>query len=273
MEVHTSLLSRRWIAAHLTVLAVAGVFVSLGKWQLDRLHERREQVEIIRRRGSLPIADLDQVLPSPAVGSEVASRLAYRRVAVRGTYDPEREVLLEGRSHLGRPGSHVLTPLRTADGSALIVSRGWVPMALDDPPLAEASPPAGEVSVTGTLLSPPPRGPFGPAEPPAGRLERLSRIDIERLRQQLPYAVYPLFLQLERQTPDGGQALPALAPLPRPEEGPHLSYAIQWFSFAVFGAATYIAYLRRQVAGRPNSGGDSQPSPGGDSLNLHEGVP
>lgn len=236
---------------------MAAVFVSLGMWQLDRLHERRERVEIIKGRGRLPIADLEQVLPSPAVSPEMANRHAYRRVAVRGSYDPGREVLLEGRSHLGRPGSHVLTPLRTADGSALIVSRGWVPMALDDPPIAEASPPAGEVSVTGTLLSPPARGRFGPAEPPAGKVERLPRIDMERLQQQLPYAVYPLCLQLERQTPPNTKNLPALAPLRRPDEGPHLSYAIQWFSFAVLGAATYIAYLRRQVFGRPSAGSES----------------
>ena len=34
-------LTPRWLAAHVVVMIVAGVFIRLGIWQLDRLEERR----------------------------------------------------------------------------------------------------------------------------------------------------------------------------------------------------------------------------------------
>ena len=45
----------------------------------------------------------------------------------RGTYDTGAEVLIRNRSLDGAPGYHVVTPLVMADGTAVLVNRGWVP--------------------------------------------------------------------------------------------------------------------------------------------------
>ena len=57
----------------------------------------------------------------------------------------------------------------------------------------------------------------------------------------------PWYLRLDRQVPTGGE-LPLPAPLPEPTDGPHLSYAIQWFAFATIAAIGYVVLLRRELA-------------------------
>lgn len=247
------LLAPRWIAAHLVVIILEVALVAFGIWQLGRLDERRAEVALIESRIRRPPAGLEKLLASPDTPAEQAERSAYRRVAVRGTFDAGREVLLEGRSNLGRPGRHVLTPLRTGADSAIIVDRGWVPMPLDDPPIIEAAPPVDEVRVTGILLPPPPRSSFGPPEPSPGPVQRLPRVDLERLDDQLPYRLYPLYLQLRSQQPPNRDPVPRPADPPKLDEGPHLSYAIQWFSFAAIAGVTYLAFVRRQVSTREGS--------------------
>ncbi len=51
----------------------------------------------------------------------------FTRVRVAGQFDTERQFLLDNISHDGQPGYEVLTVLRLADGSGLLVNRGWVP--------------------------------------------------------------------------------------------------------------------------------------------------
>lgn len=243
------LISPRWLAGHLALLVLLGTFLTLGFWQLDRLGDRRNEIELIEsRRRRVPVNLAEQLSMADPAGQQDVRHQAYRRARVRGTFDTEQEVLLEGRSNLGRPGRHVLTPLRTGGDIALLVDRGWVPMTLSEPPVRPASPPSGEVTVSGVLLAPQPRARFGPPDPPPGPVSRLPRVDLDRLSLQLPYRLYPLFLQLEKQEPPNRGPLPQAAPVAKPGEGPHLSYAIQWFSFAGIAAVTYIAFVRRKAA-------------------------
>ena len=126
-----------------------------------------------------------------------------------------------------------------------------MPFALREPPVAEAAPPAGEVRVEGALL--PSRGPpqgfwanLAPRNPP-GKLTITTYPDTERLSAQMPYELLPVVLELSSQTPPQPGDLPVVlaeAPL---NDGPHLGYAIQWFSFALIGLVGY-GFLLRQTA-------------------------
>ena len=105
-------------------------------------------------------------------------------------------------------------------------------------------PPSGIVVVEGILLRAQHRGSFGPKDPVEGTLSVLNRVDIERLDQQVPGNLYPLWVQLTAQTPPPVE-LPL--PLPPPELGlgPHLSYAVQWFIFATIGLVGWPLLIRR----------------------------
>lgn len=210
----------------------------LGIWQLDRLEQRRTYNALLQQRLAMPPEPLDGVVG--AGKPPTAAAVAYRRVEVRGTYDAEHEVVLFGRSLNGDPGNHVLTPLVAADGRAVIVDRGWVPGGLGPPP-GEAAPPSGTVRVTGVLFPSEEGGSFDPAS------GTISRVDVAAIGRRLPYDVEPVYLWLLAQQPKSPSSLPVPPPLPELTDGPHLSYAVQWFSFAAVALIGYGVLIRREL--------------------------
>lgn len=246
------LLRPRWLAGHLLALVMVGLFVNFGFWQLRRLEQRRAVNAVIEGREHLPPQPLSEALvPGEAVAE-------YLPVVVAGTFDPDHEVLLRGRSLNGRPGFDVLTPLLLgADagpwaGSALLVERGWVPYDHDTVPVADAAPPVGPVTVTGELRAPqtPPTGVLAriaARDPAEGPLVQSFYVDVERLSPQMPYPLVPAYVVLREQAPPTRGALPEALPEPELGEGPHLGYALQWFGMALVGAVGYFFLLRSTV--------------------------
>jgi surfeit locus 1 family protein len=194
---------------------VAATCVRLGFWQLDRLEGRREVNAMLEGRGDAP--------ERPVTGAP-ADELPYSRVRATGTYDPSHEWILSGRTTAeGAPGNHVLTPLELGDGTAVVVDRGWVPLEVTDVPVTgTAAAAGGHVTVAGVAMPPDETTPASPAPSIA------TTVDLARAG--LPYRLLPVYVLLQTQSPT--QQLPVPAPPPTFDEGPHLSYAIQWFSFA-----------------------------------------
>jgi surfeit locus 1 family protein len=236
-------LSRRWIVLTLLVVVAVGVMVSLGFWQLRRLNTVREDNARVRARLAQPVQLIEQVL---STGAD-PDRVVYRRVEVAGRYDRVSEILLRNRSYRGQPGSHVLTPIRLADGRGVLVDRGWIPQNLSGPDEEKTRPPVLQpVEVVGVLFPSERKGAFGSVIPPTGRLTTIARIDVARVAKQVEYPLVALYLRLESQTPSQSGDLPVPPGLPDLGEGPHLSYAVQWFIFAALAAGTYVVLLRRE---------------------------
>lgn len=223
--------SPKWVVGHVLVVVVAVAFVRLGFWQLDRLEERRAHNRRVEHQAQLPpVTDV----------SEAVADVAYRQADVQGTFDPANELILFGRALDGRPGNHVLTPLVTEAGEAIVVDRGWVPIELDEAPVGPAAPPPGTVRVTGVLY--PSEEDGGGAAGPA----RVSAIDVALIERGLPYDVAPVYLWALEQEPAQSGELPVGAPLPELDDGPHLSYAIQWFILSTIAAVGWVVLLRRE---------------------------
>ena len=128
-------------------LIVGGAFavlVGLGVWQLQRLAWKEALIAERQAQSALPPVALDDAL---AAGDQ----LDYRKVRVAGRFLHERELYLDGRTHKGQVGIHVLTPLQLADGRALLVDRGWAPKAARDPATRTEGQVAGEVVLEGAL--------------------------------------------------------------------------------------------------------------------------
>ena len=249
------LVTPKWLFGHLLALALVLLFVNFGFWQLDRLEERTARNELTEARMEAAPAALETLLEEGVAPEDIA----YRRAFTRGTFATEHEILLRSRSRDGQPGWHLLTPLLLGDGRALLVDRGWVPRGLDRPPVAEAAPPDGEVRVEGLvrLEEDPPQGwaaNLSPRDPPDGELERSYYVDLERLAPQYPFELVPVYLQLTRLEPEQPGRLPLPPLLPEFSRGPHLSYALQWFSFALIGIVGYAILLRRTVSERESRG-------------------
>ena len=217
------LASPRWLAIHGATAAAVAVFVLLGLWQLGEFQRPATRVSV-QFGAAVP---LDQVSTAGVSGN---SRSAGRLVTVSGTYDGQRQVLVGDRRLRGRAGYLVLTPLRTADGSAVIVDRGWVPAA----GVAATAVPAGRVTVIGRLARSETDADTGVPpliDAPAGQA---YRVNSEELGARLPYAVHDGYLSLLDQRPPSAAA-PTVAAAGDSEGGRwyNAGYAMQWFLFAV----------------------------------------
>ncbi len=229
-------LSVRWLTAHFLVLVAVGFFITLGLWQLRRANHKATDNSLIKTRlkqSPLQFEKIKEVYDL-SVPKEDPDSATYRQVKVAGTYDIAQEVLIRNRSYNGQPGYHLLTPLKVSDSRALLIERGWIPTNANDPPIMTAAPPKGEVELVGVLLpaQSQPKGFIGAKDPPSGKLTKVFWVDIKRLQAQMSYRLEPIYLRLISQNPPQSN-LPLVAPLPSINSGSHLSYAIQWFAFAI----------------------------------------
>ena len=226
-------LSFRGALAAAFVLAMCAVCVRLGFWQLDRLEQRRARNAAQEAALAQPPVELDAA--SAAAIRRDPARFVGRRVRVRGTYAPGGEVVLRGRVHEGRPGVHLATPLAVEGGGALVlVNRGWVPSpdaaTVDAARYAEP----GVHAVDGILQEIPATDDGGePSGPDGARTFR--RLDRAALRNSIGPALLPLYVQQLPSSDESRRGPPVRVALPPPGEGPHLGYAVQWFSFAAIG--------------------------------------
>ena len=253
----------RWIVGHLLILAIAFTCVQLGFWQLRRLDQKRDRIDLVRAAQDQPPVAVDTLLAAgdPLTGA-TADDVAFRSVTATGTYDVDHEVLIRNRPLQGVNGNDVVTPLVLADGTAVLVTRGWVPFDVpEERPLPGAEPPTGVVTVTGVLQRTERGGGLGPIDAPDGDLGSLGRLDVAAIAADLPYPVLPLTVLLADQVPGQPGDFPAPAEVDEPGEGPHLSYAIQWFTFATLALVIWPLVLRKAAA---KGGGAAAPRLGGD---------
>lgn len=237
------LLGPKWIAFHLLVLTAVVVMVNLAFWQLRRLDERKEFNSTVRDHSNQPVAPMGDVLTP---GADPAA-LEWRRVEVDGTYLGGKQVLVVNRSQDNEAGRNVVDPLQLADGTIVLVNRGFVG-GLDPVPPA----PAGPVHLVGKLRASEVRRLGQPEDASGVVLTEVRRLDIAKLAPQMGGTVAPMYLELLESTPADTGVQPVTPPTL--DEGPHLSYTIQWFIFSICAIAGWVLAVRRSTATRAGNG-------------------
>lgn len=237
------------------VLLIGGVaallFIRLGVWQLARLAERRARNHAIESRMDLDRLEIHSLLAS---GGD-ADSLAFRRATVSGSFDFDHEIVVVARSRGGVPGVHVVTPLVLAGGvgeaggtgGAVLVERAWVasPDAMTADLEAVREPEASDV--VGVLMRRAElyKRPWGDGWP-----RYVRALDPEAVADDFSYALYPVALRRTAMPHDAPQGL-TLIPLPELTSGPHASYAIQWFAFAVIAVVgSVVLFVRSEATAR-----------------------
>jgi cytochrome oxidase assembly protein ShyY1 len=232
------LLSPKWIAFHLLVIVVVVAMVNLAFWQLRRLHERRDFNAEVRANSSQPVVPLDDL----RTGIDQQAPVEWRRVDAAGSYVPGKQFTVVNRSQGGEPGQNVVDALKLDDGSLVLVNRGFVSQ---DHPVPAA--PTGPVHVIGRLRNSEHRRTGQQSDVGSDRLTEIRRVDIDVLRQQFDDNVLPMYIEQLEATPADAASLEPISP-PALDEGPHLSYTIQWFIFSVCVLIGWVLAVRRSAA-------------------------
>lgn len=230
---------RRWGGYLALVIVFAVACGLLSWWQWARRAEVVAEIAKIETNYDAPPAQLGALL---ATLDDVDDSVEWRPVEVTGEYLVDEQLLVRNRPRDSSAGFEVLVPFQLTDGAVFVVDRGWVPAgesleAPDSVPL----PPKGEVTVVVRLKPGEPEIPGRGA--PGGQLATVRLPDVADLVGEPTYTgMYGLLVS---EDPEPAESpLPALRPVE--EEGPHLSYALQWIAFAILAFIGLIWAVRRE---------------------------
>jgi surfeit locus 1 family protein len=221
----------------LVTIVLLGAFLALGFWQLARMREKQA------------------LFAEFAAGTQKLERLSeidmgrverYVRVVAVGRYDPAHQFLLDNMTHAGRAGYRVLTPLDLAEGTTVLVDRGWVPLGVSREVLPNVAVAAEARSVVGRIDELPAAGIDLPAASAATTWPRvLNYPHLEDLRAALGRALEPRIILLDPEQPDGfvRDWQPSRFPPQR-----HLGYAITWFALAATVTGLFVGLNLRPAS-------------------------
>lgn len=257
----------------LIVLALIGAllfagFAALGTWQVKRLSWKQDLIARVEQRAHAAAVTLPARTQWPRIN---AADDEYRRVQATGTFLHEKETLVQAVSDLGS-GFWVMTPLRLADGTSVLINRGFVSPAMRDPASRSAHAPIGETTVTGLLRVTQPDGGFLQAnDPGANRWHSRDVAAIAAARGLSDVAPYfvdadavPTLAAAKPATPRLAEAMVAESLQSQAVwpvggltvitfQNNHVVYAITWYALALMIAG--IAWFVRRDARRQRAVG------------------
>jgi len=238
----------------LLTLGMLGVVLltALGVWQVERRTWKLALIERVEQRMHAAPTPLP---PQPSWPAVTAASDEYRRVTVRGVFQNDNETLVQAVTADG-PGFWVLTPLRSADGTTVLVNRGFVPPDKRDPATRHDGNPQGPVSVTGLLRISEPKGGFlRHNDPAAGRWYSRDVAAIAAVHGLSKVA--PFFIDADATPNPGGTPVGGLTIVRFPNN--HLIYALTWFALAFMLAGALLRIGRgRGRAGASDPRWDSR---------------
>ncbi|MFF1420710.1 SURF1 family protein [Streptomyces sp. NPDC058280] len=232
------LVTPRWWGINVFVVLAIPFCIFMGTWQLGRFEDRVDSHKAAEERpdpGKRAAVAVETLLP-------VDQETSGRHATASGRYGDQ--FLVPDRELDGRNGSYVLTMLRTDGGQALPVVRGWLAPGKKVP-----APPAGEVTVTGSLQASESTGSDGVRAGgglPQGQLGMISAASLVNL---VPYGVYDAWITVSEAS-DGLRAVPAAAPQNTGldlKAFQNLGYTGEWFVFAGFVVFMWFRLYRREA--------------------------
>ncbi|WP_223881358.1 SURF1 family cytochrome oxidase biogenesis protein [Nesterenkonia ebinurensis] len=242
MKRYSFLLTPTWLGWLAVCMVFCFACYLLGQWQLDRRESALEEINRIVAnydQDPVPYAEAQELFAEGSPEDE------WTVVQMHGEYLWEDSLLARNRGHGGQVGYEQLVPFReSGTGDVVVISRGWLPTSSTDGsvPADNPVPPSGEVQAVVRLK---------PAEPeidrgaPAGQL---ASINMGEYENQVGYSLVDGAYGLMAQEHPAPQEAPRQLARPALDEGPHLSYSMQWVAFGLlsFVGWWYAARLHRR---------------------------
>jgi cytochrome oxidase assembly protein ShyY1 len=235
--------ARRAVGLVLLAVVMATACTFLGRWQWNRHVARDAQIRLVQQNYDSDPVPLDTLLPGTDATLDPDD--VWRQVTVTGQYDTDATVLLRNRPVNSEPGFHVLVPLELSGTDVvLVVDRGWVAWDEDaSGEVAVPAPPAGEVTVTVRMRLDEPASDRGA---PAGQVQAIHVAQVLAAGGIADAVSYDAYGAVVEEDPAAATALGRL-PAPSTDPGSHLSYAFQWWVFALGSLVGFTWMARREV--------------------------
>ncbi|MDR9807716.1 SURF1 family protein [Rhizobium hidalgonense] len=222
------------------LVLIAAALAALGTWQVQRLAWKSGLIARVDQRVHTP------PVPAPAQadwGKVNAADDEYRRVSATGALANDKETLVYASTALG-PGYWVMTPLTLADGTAILVNRGFVPIDRRDPATRREGELSGPVEITGLIRMTEPKGSLLQANDAAA--DRWYSRDVAAIAQKRGVAaIAPYFIDAGASANPGGLPVGGLTIIHFPNN--HLVYAITWYGLAAMALALLLFILRGEM--------------------------
>ena len=231
--------------------------VRLGFWQLDRLKQRRIfNARVLEQTSQSKLALNSELQNGNLFSEESLTEMEYRKIVVTGKYDFTNEVALRNQVYQNQYGVHLLTPLKINGANiSVLVDRGWIPGSDFDSGKENGNwsqfEETGDIRVEGVVRASQEKPDFGRISDPVpiegeARIVAWNLTNLVQMQKQIPYPILPIYIQ---QAPDPKWiALPYRSePNLEITEGPHLGYAIQWFTFAAILFLGYPLFFIREI--------------------------
>ncbi len=244
MSAYRFLLKPRWIAITLVCIFMLPAFQALSNWQWHRLQDRQiANIAIQEQIDKEPVA-ISELLISGDASKTVPDHSQWRTVELSGSWLPADQVLVRKKSLESDLGLWVVTPLKLADGTVVMVNRGWTAAAnsaIDSPVVAEV--PVGTIEVLGRLREVTERTKPAPTDLPDGQVDRIIPLEIVESQDTLSNA----YVEMTASRPESKSSEIRTLPAPEVTEGAHRSYAIQWLFFEIMTVIGWIILVRNEV--------------------------
>lgn len=241
MRAYRFLLTGKWVGAFALCVVFSLVCVYLAGWQMSRK-------EALDYRNSLIVQNYHaspyQFADRQRIFETFSSDTQWHPVAMRGEYLADKTLLVRNRPYEGQNGFEVLVPFRAEGGRVLVVNRGWMPAAsanAAEPNEAVPEPPRGTVSVVVRVHSG--ESPTG-KDAPEGQIASINLFEVaKRTCLEVDAGAYGL---LDSESP-AAALRPEQKAQPELDNGPNLSYSMQWYAFAVLIYVVYAWSARQKV--------------------------
>jgi surfeit locus 1 family protein len=228
------------------MLALTGLFVALGLWQVQRLGEKEALIATVDTR-----LDAEPIALPPAtewVGFD-PEVYDFRPVTVTGTFIGDQSVLVftsldQARGQYSGPGYWVMTPLALETGGTIFINRGFVPERLAEAFAAGGGAPAGVVTLIGIGRKSEEASAFTPAADPQRRIEWVR--NTARLAAMVDQSLSPIAdIYIDLPAGEAG-ALPQGGETRVEFPNNHFGYALTWFGFALLTPIMLLVWIWRQ---------------------------
>lgn len=216
------------------VFLAALVLVRLGFWQVERYLWRQNFNNHYEFQTNLPITDLDSIL------TESLEQMEYRKVKVSGIFDNAHSIVRLNQYHDSELGYSLMTPLIMPNGNAVMIDRGWIP-AEGNSAGADWNKYAiiNKVEITGVIR----KSINVDRNILIERPEFWIDFDYDQIKNLYPYRLLPIFIQAIPAEERGSPPIPKIITVEL-TDGPHIGYAVQWFTFALLLLIGYPFFLK-----------------------------